>query len=43
MCTIEKFYMDMLRADAESLAVPVVEVLRRAIKNYHNEVSGKNL
>jgi hypothetical protein len=34
MCTIEKRYLDILKDHAHMLGVPVVEILRRAIKMY---------
>ena len=34
MCTIEKMYLDIIKEHARMLGIPMVEVLRRAIKQY---------
>lgn len=37
MCTIERMYVEMLKRHSNYLGVPVVEVLRRAIKLYNKK------
>jgi hypothetical protein len=34
MCTIEQVYIDILKDHSQMLAIPMVEILRRAIKLY---------
>lgn len=43
MCSIEKMYLDILSEHALNLGVPVVEIVRRAIKMYHTKHSSKKI
>ena len=43
MCVIEQMYIDLLDEHAKNLNVPVVEIVRRAIKLYHTKHSGKKV
>lgn len=42
MCVLELMYIDMLKKHAESVGVPVVEILRRAIRMYDKKNSQKD-
>jgi DNA-binding transcriptional regulator YdaS (Cro superfamily) len=42
MCFIEKSYVDMLNYHAQSLGIPVVDVLRRAIAMYDKKNRAKD-